>query len=101
MLNSVISYIIITLGIVFMTFGIIGIFRFKNFYSRILITSKIETVGFITVMAGIIVKSGVGFFSLKILLIIVLFMLSNPLSTHAIGRSAFISRLFTEDHRYD
>ncbi|MPW25748.1 cation:proton antiporter [Alkalibaculum sp. M08DMB] len=74
-----------------MLFGVIGIFRFKDFYSRILISSKVETVGFITLMAGVVIKYGFTYFSLKILLICLVVVITNPLSTHAIARSALIS----------
>lgn len=71
-----------------MAFGVAGIFRFRSFYARILITSKAETVGFMTLMMGIIIASGLTFFSLKVGLIIALVMLTNPIATHAMARSA-------------
>ncbi|MDP2842797.1 MAG: monovalent cation/H(+) antiporter subunit G, partial [Acetobacterium sp.] len=67
------------------------LFRFKDFYSRILISSKIETVGFLTIMIGFIILSGLSYAAMKILLITILVMITNPLSTHAIARSAFLS----------
>lgn len=93
MIRTIISSIIISAGLFFMMFGIIGVYRFSNFYARILITAKVETVGFLAVMIGILVQSGFSYFSLKIVLIALFFMLTNPLSTHAIGRSAFYSNL--------
>jgi len=83
--------IIIFIGIVFMLFGIIGIFKFKNFYPRILVAAKIDTVGAFTLIIGIAVKHGFSFFSLKLLLLIVLMMVVNPLITHMVARSAYLS----------
>jgi multicomponent Na+:H+ antiporter subunit G len=83
--------IIIFAGIVFMLFGIIGIFKFTNFYARILITAKIDTVGSLTFIIGVAVKHGFGFFSLKLLLLAVLILFINPLVTHMIARSAYMS----------
>ena len=83
--------IVIVAGIIFMLFGIIGLFRFKDFYPRILVTSKIDTVGAITLIIGLIIKHGLSFFSLKLVIIIVLLLLLNPLSGHIIARSAFLS----------
>ncbi len=82
---------IITIALAFMFFGVLGLFRFKDFYSRILISAKIETVGFLTIMVGLILFSGFNFASLKIFLILLLMVITNPLSTHAITRSAYIS----------
>ena len=83
--------IIICAGIAFIAFGIFGIFRFGNFYSRVLISAKVDTVGFITIMAGVVIKQGISFFSMKIALILLLMIITNPLSTHSIARSAFFS----------
>ena len=47
------AYLLIVIALIFMSLGVIGLFRFKDFYSRILISSKIETVGFLTIMIEI------------------------------------------------
>jgi len=52
--------IIIFAGVAFMVFGIIGTFKFTNFYARILISSKIDTVGSLTFIIGVAVKHGLG-----------------------------------------
>ena len=83
--------VIIFAGIIFMLFGVIGIFRFKNFYARILLSTKIDTVGTFTVIIGIAVKHGFSFFTLKLLLLMVLMMILNPLITHMVARSAYLS----------
>lgn len=88
-MRIVIGNILIILSIIFISFGVFGIFRFKDFYPRILISSKVDTVGLLTMMAGIIVRSGFTFFSAKVLLIVLLFVITNPLSTHSIARSAY------------
>ena len=83
--------IIIFVGIVFMLFGVVGIFKFDNFYPRALITAKIDTVGSITLIIGIAVKQGPGFFSLKLLLITVIMLILFPLANHIAARSAYLS----------
>ena len=83
--------VIMIIGLVFMFFGVVGLFRFKDFYLRILVLAKIDTVGAITFMVGIIVKHGISFFSLKVLLIMVLFIILNPLTAHIIARAAYLS----------
>ena len=83
--------VIIIIGIIFIFFGIIGIFRFKNFYARILVSVIIDTVGAFTIIIGLVVKHGFGFFSLRLLLLIILMMIINPLVSHMTARSAFFS----------
>ena len=84
--------IIIVVGLLFMLFGVIGLFKFKDFNLRILVLAKIDTVGAITFMIGVIIQHGLSFFSLKLLLIMVLFMILNPLTAHIIARAAYLSK---------
>lgn len=90
-MQQTIGNIIILIGIIFVSIGVIGIFRFDNYYARALVASKVDTVGYITLMLGVIVKSGFRFFSFKLLVILIITFLVNPLITHAIVRSAYIS----------
>ena len=83
--------IIIVLGMVFILFGIIGLIKFRNFYTRILVTAKIDTVGVITILIGLAVKHSISFFSLKVLLLMGIMMVINPLAAHIIARSAYLS----------
>ena len=84
-----IGYIIIGLSIAFMLFGIIGLFRFKDFYIRILVASKIDTVGFLTLIIGMAFIHGLSFFTAKLALIAVIMLLLNPLVAHVVARSAY------------
>ena len=88
---EILGDIIIIAGIVFMFFGIVGILKFDNFYTRILVTAKIDTVGVLTIMFGLIIKHGAGFFSMKLLLLMFIMLVLNPLATHMIARSAYLS----------
>ncbi|NDL67424.1 monovalent cation/H(+) antiporter subunit G [Anaerotalea alkaliphila] len=82
---------IIVLGIVFVGFGVFGIYRFNDFYARILIASKVDTVGFMTIMLGVVVRQGFSYFTWKVLLVLVVMLVTNPLATHSIARSAHYS----------
>lgn len=88
---DIIGDVIILAGIVFISFGVYGIFKFKNFYSRILVSSKVDTVGFFTIMSGVVLKQGLSYFSLKILMILLIMLVIFPLTTHSIARSAYLS----------
>ncbi|GKX32177.1 hypothetical protein SH1V18_46570 [Vallitalea longa] len=90
---EIIGYIIISIGLIFMLIGLIGLLKFKNFYSRVLVSSIIDTASFITIIIGVIFIKGISFFSLKIILILLLMLFLNPLATHTIARNANISGL--------
>lgn len=74
-----------------MLFGVVGIFRFENFYLRLLVSSKVDTVGALTLIIGLLIRHGIGYFSGKLLLIIGIMLILNPLVAHMIARSAYLS----------
>lgn len=90
-MNELIGIIVMSIGVIFVTFGEIGMFVFKDFYGRVLISSLVDTVGFITVMLGVIVYEGFNMFSLGILLILITVMILGPINTHFITKSAYLS----------
>ena len=83
--------VIMIIGMIFMLIGIIGIFKFKCFYARILVVSKVDTVGAIVFMSGLAIKHGFSFFSGKLLLIVIIILILSPLVGHMVARSAYIS----------
>jgi multicomponent Na+:H+ antiporter subunit G len=88
---QLIGNIVIGIGIAFMIFGGAGLFRLKDFYPRILVASKIDTVGVITMVIGFALRHGFSFFSGKLLLIMVIMLVLNPLVAHIVARSAYLS----------
>ena len=90
-MREIIGMVIIFAGLVFMFFGIIGIFKFKTFYTRLLATSKTDTVGAITIFIGISVLHGFSFFTGKVILIALIMLIFNPLVAHTLARSAYLS----------
>jgi len=89
--KEIISNTLIIIGLIFAVFGLLGLFKFKYFYMRILVSGNIDTVGMIFMLSGAMVASPNLGFSLKILLILVLSLITTPLSSHATARSAYMS----------
>jgi len=90
--------IIIGAGVIFILFGVFGLFRFDNFYGRILVTAKIDTVGTLTFVLGLVIKHGLSFFTFKLLVLLVIMLVINPLATHIVLRSAYLSGYKIDDH---
>ena len=90
-LQELIGSIVILVGIAFMIFGAYGIFKLKDFYPRLLVASKVDTVGMLTLCLGFIIRSGLSFFSGKLVLLIVIILILNPLVAHIMARSAYSS----------
>ena len=90
-LQQLIGNIVIWIGIAFMAFGAFGIFKLKDFYPRLLVASKVDTVGMLTLCIGFIIRSGISFFSGKLVLLVVIILILNPLVAHIMARSAHSS----------
>jgi len=90
-IHQIIGLILISLGIVLVIIGIIGVYKYKNFYQRVAVASVIDTAAFITIAIGIMVYIGFSLFSLKVGFIIFLMLLLNPLSNHVMVKGAYKS----------
>jgi len=96
---ELISNIIIIIGTVFMLFGVIGILKFRSFSLRVLIISKIDTVGAVTVAIGVALRHGFSFFTLRVLLLLAMLLVISPMVTYIVTRTAFMSGHQLEDNR--
>jgi len=91
-----ISNIMIGVGLFFAGVGLLALFRFKNFYPRVLAASKIDTVGTITILLGLALRHGFSWFSAKVILLMFIIILINPLVAHILTRYAYAA-----GHRID
>ena len=82
---------LVVLGLLFILFGVYAVLRLDSFYARMVVTSKVEAMGFLTVTLGAMVLAGVSFASAKMLLILIFELLTVAVGAHAIARSAWKS----------
>jgi len=85
-----IANLFIFFGLVFFFFGTIGTIRFPDIYTRLQSSSKCDGAGAVALFVGLMIREGFNIFSLRILIITFFLLLTNPVSTHAIARSAAI-----------
>lgn len=90
-MNLAIGEFLIGIGIIIAIIGEIGIIKYKTLYKCMLVSSLIDTVAPLTIFIGVIVRQGFNLFSLKVLIIIFVILIINPLTTHKIARSAYLS----------
>ncbi|PIZ17166.1 cation:proton antiporter [Candidatus Desantisbacteria bacterium CG_4_10_14_0_8_um_filter_39_17] len=88
-----IAYIFFGLGIFFMFFGVLGVLKFPDIYTRLQASSKCGITGVISIFLGLIIRQGISIFSLKILLISLFILITSPVASHIIAQSAFKSGL--------
>ncbi len=88
-----IGSVILVLSWIFIIFGVISIFVFRNLYMRIIASTIIDTVASIVVIvAAIALMFEVGFI-FRLILLILFLILTSPISTHVNIRSAYLSKL--------
>ena len=73
--------------------GAVGIFSFKEFYSRVQAASVTDTLCVFFIMLGLILQSGFNLVSVKLIIAVGLLWLTGPLATHALVRSAYLTGL--------
>lgn len=83
--------ILFSLSWIFLIFGVIGIFRFKSIYSRLLTSSKIDTAATLLILIGLIVKVGFNGMAFKLFMIICFIMLTSPVINHVIAKSTYLN----------
>ena len=82
------SITLLSLGVLFLLLGAIGIVRFPDCYTRMHAAGKCDTLGALLVVSGLALYHGVSLESAKILFIAVFIFLTSPTATHAIARAA-------------
>ena len=88
---GIVGHVLMGIGIVCMFFGAFALFRLTHFYPRILVAGKIDTVGLSLLVLGVCLRHGFSFFSAKVLLLGVIILVLNPLISHIVSRSAYLS----------
>ena len=96
-MNLIIGNIIIGIGIVIMFIGMFGVYRFKDFYAKLLVSSTIDTMALLTILIGAMVRSGLSWFTLKVVLIMGIILVLGPVSTSKIALSARINNIEGEE----
>ena len=85
--------LLILFGSFFVLAAAIGMLRFPDFYTRLHASTKLVTLGGI----GILIGAAFGFHdvqvSLRVILIIIFFFLTAPLSGYMIGRAGYLRGL--------
>ncbi len=84
-----IVYIFLFLSIFFAFFGNIGMLRFPDVYTRLQASSKCATTSLLSLFIGLMIFKGFSSISVRILVIGIFFLLTSPVASHVIGRSAY------------
>jgi len=86
-----ISVFLLLLGIFFMFFGVLGVLKFPDIYTRLQASTKCGVSAVISIFLGLIVQQGFNAFSVRILLIAVFVLITTPVASHIIAQAAYES----------
>ena len=87
------GWTLILMGMFFIAFGIIALFRFPDFYTKLHAASVIECCGGPLCFIGLAILQPYYPSSFKLLSIAALVFLLNPVSTHALGRASLLYKV--------
>tara|TARA_B100000674_G_C37981536_1_gene982714 strand:- start:12392 stop:12727 length:336 start_codon:yes stop_codon:yes gene_type:complete len=85
---DLLSGFFITTGCFFCLIGAIGIIRFPDIFCRLHASSINETLGTPLILLGLIIQIGPNLISLKLFIVGVFILITNPTATHAISRAS-------------
>ena len=92
-----IASLLLIIGCIFIGFSVFGILRYRNIFTKILLISKVDTVATLTIIIGLIFYQGFDASSIKLIILIVFLMITNPINTHMIARVAWLHGVPFED----
>ncbi|MFP4346896.1 MAG: monovalent cation/H(+) antiporter subunit G [Desulfococcaceae bacterium] len=90
LLFHILAVLLMLGGVFFMLVGSIGLNRMPDFYTRSHAAGKVDTLGIMMFLAGMMVFEGWTINSAKLLLIIAFVALTSPVATHALTRRALL-----------
>jgi multicomponent Na+:H+ antiporter subunit G len=83
-----IEYVLFFAGSLIMVLGSVGVIRFPDVYTRLHASTKCDTGGAISILLGVALSLGLTMTSLKILSVLFLIFLMNPVASHALARAS-------------
>lgn len=88
-ITDALSWICLLIGCGLGLSGAIGIFRFKEFYTRLHAASVTDTLCVFFIVMGMILQAGFTLISVKLMFVIFLLWITSPVASHALIRSAY------------
>lgn len=85
---TLLAIVLIVIGLFFLVVGSIGMLRLPNVFARAHALSLTDSLGAVLVLAGLAVYQGFSMNSLKIVIVLLLVYLLNPVIAHATIRAA-------------
>jgi multicomponent Na+:H+ antiporter subunit G len=90
---SVLSWVFIVAGSIFVIIGGIGLLRFPDFYTRIHAAGITDTLGAWLILIGLMFQEGLSLDTARLAILLFFLVATCPLASHALAKAAFIRGL--------
>lgn len=90
-LLDVVSWILLSLGGLFVFIGGVGALRMPDLFTRMHAASLTDTMGAALVIVGIMLQAGVSLASIKLSMILLFLLLTSPTATNALASAALLA----------
>jgi len=94
---DILSWILLSLGGVFVFIGGLGALRMPNLYTRMHAASLTDTMGALLIIGGIMLQAGATLATIKLAAILLFLLLTSPTASNALASAAILSGLQPED----
>ena len=89
MIFHFIGYIFILVGLISMAVALYGLGKTQSMTIKLIIASQIDTTGFVSVAIGLILIYGLNWISVRIFLILIIWLFFNPVITTKITNAYY------------
>ena len=98
---DVASWILLTVGGVFVFIGGLGVLRMPDLFTRMHAASITDSMGPPLILGGVMLQAGASLATVKLLLILVFLMLTSPTASNALASAALLSETARDDSGRD
>lgn len=89
---TIAAIVLMAVGVGFVFVGSLGMLRFRDVYSRLQASGVSDNAGLGLILLGLILHSGWDRHDITLVLLLFLMLITNPIVTHSVARSAFVQR---------
>ena len=90
-LRIAIAMLLISLGLLVIAISVLGLFRLRDALERLHAGALTDTLGLLLILLGLSVLCGFTIHTGKLILLLVLFWFTNPVSSHLLARMELIT----------
>jgi len=101
MVIDIISWVLLSLGGVFVFIGGLGALRMPNLYTRIHAASLTDTMAAVLIIGGIMLQAGATLATIKLAAILLFLLLTSPTASNALASAAILSGLQPDEGKVE